>query len=855
LVGVLLAAVLGGGAYVAGTRGLSGGAQDSRETAREPDAGRRALPPPIEPPPPPPAPAPWLEWVGPAEGAVVRARRVEVAGRVADLRRGRLTVGGVETTVGADGGFATHVDVTTPGPLAVHVRFEPTGGTRLEDVRTVTVEFPPPVVTVRRPAEGERLPSTTVDVEASVEPSETAVVTANGRPLTLVGSTARGTVTLHDHGPGRITVEAKAVGVPAVSRSVDVVVEPPPAPVLAVVEPRDGAEVEDGPVRVSGTVRGAWKDVVRVNGASIRLVAGAFSTTVEPADLGPLDVVVECDADGRPVVTRTVQVDVVPAALGLEIDAPAAGDFVTTKTLRVRGTIRGAPSGPVLVGGVVASVRGTEFTADVPVGADGPTTVVATARRRRGPDARAEVAVVVDRTPPRVVVEDPAGLEGTATKDAGRLRGRVHDEHATAVQVDDRSFDLDDGGTFSLTVPVAPGKRRTVVLRARDRAGNESKPVRVEFRGSGPRILSVPGEFATVAAAVEAAQAGETVEIGAGTYREQIVVRRPVTLAGAGRDTVRIEAAQTDVPVIRVARTKDVVVRGLTVVGRGSPSDASSDLDGVTWTKDWAPTVDMVEPGSPAARAGIAAGAVLVRVGDRAVERLDHLQLDVLDRSIRSESFDQPLRFSNGAVATVRYRRVSWAMRIDDAEASLQDVAFEATSCGALLVAGPSASARIHEVRIESGEDGIYVGGGAFAQIRDGRFSGLDGAAITAFGDRTRVRVADCVASRLRGAGFRVMGAVAAQVERCRATECVYGLDVLGPGSTSPVSANVDVSACTFSRNRVTGINFDAVAVGTIEGNTCEDNAGHGIDTCGAGTRPLIRRNTCRRNGSYGVVH
>jgi parallel beta-helix repeat protein len=65
----------------------------------------------------------------------------------------------------------------------------------------------------------------------------------------------------------------------------------------------------------------------------------------------------------------------------------------------------------------------------------------------------------------------------------------------------------------------------------------------------------------------------------------------------------------------------------------------------------------------------------------------------------------------------------------------------------------------------------------------------------------------------------------------------------------------VDAIGNTFSGNRGSGMFYDAMSKGTIRGNTCDDNAVHGIDTCGRGTVPIITGNRCRNNGEVGIVH
>jgi nitrous oxidase accessory protein len=49
-------------------------------------------------------------------------------------------------------------------------------------------------------------------------------------------------------------------------------------------------------------------------------------------------------------------------------------------------------------------------------------------------------------------------------------------------------------------------------------------------------VVGAGGEFATLRAALAAARAGDTIELGAGVYREgPIVIDRPVTIIGLGR--------------------------------------------------------------------------------------------------------------------------------------------------------------------------------------------------------------------------------------------------------------------------------------------------------------------------------
>lgn len=74
----------------------------------------------------------------------------------------------------------------------------------------------------------------------------------------------------------------------------------------------------------------------------------------------------------------------------------------------------------------------------------------------------------------------------------------------------------------------------------------------------------MPGDFPTIGRALSAANPGNVVMIGAGTYREQIVLAKAVSLIGAGRDQVIVEASPSTSALQVIARDPSVVVRGIT---------------------------------------------------------------------------------------------------------------------------------------------------------------------------------------------------------------------------------------------------------------------------------------------------
>jgi parallel beta-helix repeat protein len=94
------------------------------------------------------------------------------------------------------------------------------------------------------------------------------------------------------------------------------------------------------------------------------------------------------------------------------------------------------------------------------------------------------------------------------------------------------------------------------------------------------RSIYVPGDYPTIQAAVDAAPSGATVHVGPGTYPEQVVIGKDLTIAGSGVDATVIQSPATLTPfavntrinsplaaIVRVGHGAQVRISGLTVSG------------------------------------------------------------------------------------------------------------------------------------------------------------------------------------------------------------------------------------------------------------------------------------------------
>jgi hypothetical protein len=85
--------------------------------------------------------------------------------------------------------------------------------------------------------------------------------------------------------------------------------------------------------------------------------------------------------------------------------------------------------------------------------------------------------------------------------------------------------------------------------------------------GSLGRILSVPGQFTTIQAAVNAAKPGTTITVDAGTYKELVEIQKKDSLTLLASEEVTIQG-------VRIARSNVITVKGFTINAANTNKDA-----------------------------------------------------------------------------------------------------------------------------------------------------------------------------------------------------------------------------------------------------------------------------------------
>ena len=132
------------------------------------------------------------------------------------------------------------------------------------------------------------------------------------------------------------------------------------------------------------------------------------------------------------------------------------------------------------------------------------------------------------------------------------------------------------GGIFTYEASSYSDEPVPVTIIARDSKGAVSEAsflIRVlEAPDVAEGVLTVGamGQFATIQEAVDAAKAGDTIKILAGTYRENIAVSKSIAIVGSSKEEVMIIAESESSPLLFVRGVEGFVVENLSMQSGGS---------------------------------------------------------------------------------------------------------------------------------------------------------------------------------------------------------------------------------------------------------------------------------------------
>ncbi len=302
------------------------------------------------------------------------------------------------------------------------------------------------------------------------------------------------------------------------------------------------------------------------------------------------------------------------------------------------------------------------------------------------------------------------------------------------------------------------------------------------------------GDHTSIAAALEAAKPGTTVRVRPGTYAEQIVISRPITVAGED------------------FRAKVVLQGSVTLAHPGAR------LAGVSVHAESGP--------------GIAAAATGVEVLDCDVRAAGHPAIEVA-----------------GAIeATLRGNRllgVSGALVRDGARVALEHNVVTGTRDAGVAVADTGTTVTIRGGQIVDGAgSAVVVSEGAEVTIEGCEIARHQGALVSAVGEGTRVRLVGCRVVDGAADGVRADGATVRLEDNEIARNARAGIALVRPGEAIVVSndvwgngsaglelsdARADVHANRIARNGELGAFVAGSPDAALTDNRIEGNGGDGV--------------------------
>jgi hypothetical protein len=247
--------------------------------------------------------------------------------------------------------------------------------------------------------------------------------------------------------------------------------------------------------------------------------------------------------------------------------------------------------------------------------------------------------------------------------------------------------------------------------------------VRVTLDGAS-RWRRRSGEYATVAEALAAAEPGDTVALGAGVYRENVVLDKALTLRSAeGPGTVRIEPSAGSALIVLAS----AAVHGLTLEGQ----------DG-------------------------SAPAVVIAAGAPELTECRITTRSSVGIEIRGEA--RPV-----VRATTVENLGGLGLRVSEAaQALVEDCEIDGTGQSGVVVRAGGALRLVRgKVRRTSGAGLVLTGEGSRIEAEDCEFTEVDGNGVQA-DDRAEGVLTGCTVSRVSDNGLTLDGAATLRLERCR---------------------------------------------------------------------------------------
>jgi nitrous oxidase accessory protein NosD len=335
---------------------------------------------------------------------------------------------------------------------------------------------------------------------------------------------------------------------------------------------------------------------------------------------------------------------------------------------------------------------------------------------------------------------------------------------------------------------------------------------------SEPKTVTVPADYPTIKAAVEASAPGDTVLIRPGQFQESLVLDKAITIKGEAPEQVLIHNSVLVGEIIKITSKETVRLENLIL----EHTDKEPDQN---------------KPKYPD----------LVKVDGGGAE---------LRRCVLRKGAGCGLAITKGGVALAENCRMEnntqtgVIIRGENARGRLVNNALEENAWGGVMVFDGGTGEFIDNTVVKNGRNGIFIYGPGPESviIRGNRIEGSPYAGIE-IEQRKRVMVESNTVSRSNTGGIRVQNGAEAEAKLNTCEEnAVAGILAAGVLTRALIEDN------TCSKNKGPGVLVYAAAQARIVKNKAIENRANGITVRMWDTSAEIKSNTCDKNTANGIL-
>ena len=327
------------------------------------------------------------------------------------------------------------------------------------------------------------------------------------------------------------------------------------------------------------------------------------------------------------------------------------------------------------------------------------------------------------------------------------------------------------------------------------------------------RTLVVPDQFRTIRQAIEAAKAGDTVQVKPGVYAEALVFKDGIRLVGTDRTKCFIEPPGNVNALLHATKCAKGLVADLTFRGHA-------------------------DTGKETLSAALRLDDSSLEVRGCIVENLPGNGIWVKGETSTPTLKDITCRNNGG----------SGMLFADGAAGTVADSTCDANGHSGISVRSPHAAVSFLRNRCRKNK---LMGIGAVGDVTaEGNVCSENqfGISISGKGAKATLRRNTC--SNNQFIGLSVGKGIAALIEGNTASgNGTSGMSIHGAGTVAHVTKN------TCSGNTHYGIRFSKAAGGTATGNVCHRNGQNGLSADGANTCPVFKANQCNDNRGWGIYY